>query len=309
MPVKSGSHKSPKGFAAPGTFRGAIGNSRSRNASGGSAATRDREARLLARARSGDRRALEQLLARASEPAWRWSRGFCRNEEDAADLVQDVLHALLRSLARFRGDAALSTWTYVVARRACMRRRQQGARTGSLDAPEAARHRDRPDPSPGPSRRAEHRQLAEHLERAIAELPLPQREVLVMRDVEGLSAAEVAESLGLGERAVKSRLHRARLAVRERLAPFMAGRAEARPARGCPDTARMLSRYLEGELDAATCARMEDHVRGCEACGGTCASLRSVLGACHAYGRAAVPVSLQRAVRAAVARQLADAAH
>jgi len=307
--VKSGSRQTPKGFADPVITPGRAAKSRSRNDSAASARVRAGEARLLERARSGDRRALEQLLERASAPAWRWSRGFCRNEDDAADLVQDVLHALLRSLTRFRGDASLSTWTYVVARRACVRRRQQGARTGSLDAPASARLRERPDPSPGPARRVEHRQLAEHLERAIAALPLPQREVLVMRDVEGLSAAEVGEALGLGERAVKSRLHRARLAMREALAPFVAGRATPAPGRGCPDTARMLSRYLEGELDAATCARMEEHVRGCEACGGTCASLRSVLGACHAYGRTAVPAPLQRAVRAAVKRTLVDAAH
>lgn len=305
--MRGGSPKSPKGFAVPVAAGARTANSRSRNDSELSAQTRAREARLLERARSGDRRALEQLLARASEPAWRWSRGFCRNEDDAADLVQDVLHALLRSLSRFRGDASLSTWTYVVARRACMRRRQQGSRMGSLDAPESARLRERPDPTPGPARRVEHRQLAEHLERAIASLPLPQREVLVMRDVEGLSASEVGEALGLGERAVKSRLHRARLAVRAALAPFMAGRAAPAPSRGCPDTARMLSRYLEGELDAATCARMEAHVRGCDACGGTCASLRSVLGACHAYGQAAVPAALQRAVRAAVQRTVSAA--
>jgi RNA polymerase sigma-70 factor (ECF subfamily) len=293
-----------KGFTDPEGISAPSAKSRSRNDSAAFAAIRAGEARLLERAGAGDRRALEQLLERASAPAWRWSRGFCRNEDDAADLVQDVLHALLRSLSRFRGDASLSTWTYVVARRACARRRSQAARMGSLDAPAAARLREHPDPAPGPARRVEHRQLAERLERAIAALPMPQREVLVMRDVEGLSAAEVGEALGLGERAVKSRLHRARLAVRTALAPYVAGRGAPEPGSGCPDTARMLSRYLEGELDAGTCARMEEHVRGCEACGGTCASLRSVLGACHAYGRRTVPRALQRAVREAVQRTL-----
>ena len=123
-----------------------------------------------------------------------------------------------------------------------------------------------------------------------------------MRDVEGLSADEVAATLGLGVPAVKSRLHRARLALRESLAPYVKGGEAPAPSEGCPETARMLSRWFEGELTASTCARMERHVRGCPACGGTCISLRAVLGACREYGERAVPPELQRAVRAAVKR-------
>jgi RNA polymerase sigma-70 factor (ECF subfamily) len=175
----------------------------------------------------------------------------------------------------------------VVARRACARRRQRGKRQQPLDAPAYAHLRDRPDPSPGPARRVERRELARRLEGAIAELPESQRAVLVMRDVEGLSAAEVGEALGLGERAVKSRLHRARLALRSRLAPYVNGGDAPEPARGCPETARMLSRWLEGELS------------------GACVSLRSVLGACREYGGRAVPRELQRAVREAVDRTAA----
>ena len=62
----------------------------------------------------------------------------------------------------------------------------------------------------------------------------------------------------------------------------------------------MLSRYLEGELDAGTCARMERHVAGCPACGGACSSLRAVLGACREYGAQRVPPELQRAIKDAV---------
>lgn len=298
----SGRHERTRGFAEPDMGVKAARKSLSRIADAAEARS---ETRLVERARAGDPKALEDLLRRASAPAWRWSRGFCRNAEDAADLVQDVLHSLLRSLARFRGDASLSTWTYVVARRACARKRARGRRMGSLDDPEAASLRDRPDPSAGPAHRAERRELGARLESAISALPLPQREVLVMRDVEGLSAAEVGEALGLGERAVKSRLHRARLAVRAALAPYVAGHDAPAPDTGCPRTALMLSRYLEGELDASTCERMEQHVRGCEACGGTCASLRAVLGTCRAHATGPVPLELQRAVRAAVREHLA----
>jgi RNA polymerase sigma-70 factor (ECF subfamily) len=191
------------------------------------------ERRLIAAARAGDARATRELLERAAAPAWRWSHGFCRNRDDADDLAQDVLVALLRSLPKYRGESSLSTWTYVVARRACARRRMRERRQTSLDAPGASHLRDRPDPAAGPARALDRRRLGERLESAIAALPEAQRAVLVMRDVEGLSAAEVGEVLGLGERAVKSRLHRARLALRARLAPHLAERAVLGACRDC----------------------------------------------------------------------------
>jgi RNA polymerase sigma-70 factor (ECF subfamily) len=308
MPTKSESHKTPKGFPAAVVAAGRTRNSRSPNGKAAPAAERAAERKLLLAARSGDRKALGELLLHASAPAWRWSMGFCRDTDDAADLVQDVLHTLLRSLASFRGDASLSTWTYVVARRACTRRRRREQRQRPLDAPAYAHLRDRADGAPGPARRLERSELAARLEQAIGALPDAQREVLVLRDVEGLSANEVGAALGLGVRAVKSRLHRARLALRERLAPYVAGGDAPAPSGGCPETARMLSRWFEGELSAGTCARMERHVSGCPACEGTCTSLREVLGACREYGGRAVPRELQRAVRDAVRKAAAGGA-
>lgn len=259
---------------------------------------RGAEARLIAAARRGDEKALSQLLTLAAGPAERFSRGFCRNPHDAEDLVQDVLATLLKSLDSFRGESSLSTWTYVVAKRACGRMRKRASRMVPL--PEAdATLAGAPDPSAGPARRLERRQLGEALERAIAALPMAHREVLVLRDVEGLPAAEVGAVLGLGERAVKSRLHRARLAVRAQLAPYMGGDAPP-PAASCPDTAHMLSRYIEGELNPAVCARMEEHVRACPSCGEACDTLREVLGACRAYGAAQVSPEVRRAVKQAV---------
>jgi len=235
----------------------------------------------------------------AAGPASRFSRGFCRDPHDAEDLVQDVLATLIRSLDSFRGEASLSTWTYIVAKRACGRLRKRAARQAPL-AEDDATLATTPDPGPGPHRRLERRQLGEALERAIATLPTAQREVLVMRDVEGLSAAEVGEALGLGERAVKSRLHRARLALRAQLAPYVGGGDAPPPAASCPDTAHMLSRYVEGELSPAVCARMEQHVHACPSCGEACATLREVLGACRAYGERPLTPDVRAAVKQAV---------
>jgi RNA polymerase sigma-70 factor (ECF subfamily) len=258
------------------------------------------EARLLAAARKGDARALGELLERASGPAYRFSRGFCRDPHDAEDLVQDVLAALMRSVGSFRGEASLSTWAYVVARRACGRLRKRRSRQTDLDGPSSEPLLA--DVSTEPDRRLERRQLGAALEDAIGSLPAAQREVLILRDVEGLSAAEAGRVLGLGERALKSRLHRARLALRGILAPFVSGHDAPAAGRDCPDTARLLSRFIEGELTPDVCSRLEAHVNGCASCGGACDSLREVLGACRAYGDRPLPADLGRAVRKAIRR-------
>ena len=116
------------------------------------AAERTREARLISAARRGDQDALRQIVELAAGPANRFSRNFCRDPHDAEDLAQEVLATLLRTLKSFRGDASLSTWAYVVARRACGRLRKRGARMETV-APDARSMLAARDPSPGPGRR------------------------------------------------------------------------------------------------------------------------------------------------------------
>lgn len=260
------------------------------------------ERRLLAAARRGDRAALEAVTRRLSGALHRFGRGFCRDPHDAEDVMQDVLVALIESLSRFRGESSLSSWAYVVARNACARRRKRGARVRPLapdDAPDALPLHDR---GPGPDVVAERRQLRADLESAIAALPGALRDVLVLRDVEGLSAAQVGRRLGLGERAVKSRLHRARVALRQVLSPHAP--AATTPGPHCPDVARALSRFLEGELDASACRRLEGHVASCPDCGDVCAELRRALGACSAWREAPAPDAVRRATRAALREAL-----
>ena len=114
------------------------------------------------------------------------------------------------------------------------------------------------------------------LDAAIAELEPIYREVLLLRDVEGLPAAEVAEVLGISVEAVKSRLHRARVAVRERVAPVLAPATLPipQPGPGCQDVVTMFSRRLEGEIDVNACAELEAHLKTCASCRGRCDSLR-----------------------------------
>jgi RNA polymerase sigma-70 factor (ECF subfamily) len=135
--------------------------------------------------------------------------------------------------------------------------------------------------------------------------------VLVLRDVEGLTAPEVAQVLGISVDAVKSRLHRARALMRERLEPLLP--SEEKPALavasgGCPDIVSLFSRHLEGEIGPELCERMERHVAGCRRCDAACNSLKHTLALCRAEPQGNVPSDLQQLVRRAV-RELSAPAH
>ena len=133
------------------------------------------------------------------------------------------------------------------------------------------------------------------------------REVLFLRDVEGLTAPEVAEVLGVTVQAVKSRLHRARLSVREQVAPLL-GVEPAPPAPGtCPDVLTMFSRHLEDEISVDLCAEMERHLTACGRCRGTCDSLKRTLALCRTSGAAVeVPAAVQASVKKALRTFLAE---
>jgi RNA polymerase sigma-70 factor (ECF subfamily) len=279
---------------------------------------RAEERQLVRAATGGDPRAVRRLLDLLSGPIYRFGRGFCRDRHDAEDVMQEVLVSLTRSLPKFRGESSLATWAYTVARHACARQRRKGVhepqRLESLEGGGDRSALQVPDRAQDPQRALERSELRSAIERAIAELPSSQKEVLVLRDVEGLTAAQVGHILGIQERAVKARLHRARVTLRELLAPWAgtgrnrkgARRRAAGPAPGrCPDTARLLSRYIEGELDAAVCARLEGHVSKCANCLEACSTLRGALFACRTWRGAPLPAEIKDVVRRA-ARQAAE---
>lgn len=266
--------------------------------------TRAEERRLLARAKRGDSAALGSLLEALSKPIYRFGLGFCHDPDEAEDLAQDVLLAMTRSIQGLTGDAALTTYAYAAARNACIRRRRRPAgapaRIESLE--DRASRNDASgepaDPGVDPHGRLERRELAKAVRRAIAGLPPSQREVVLLRDVEGLSAKDAAAALRLGTRALKSRLHRGRLALRRALWAYVAPEeTTARRASECPETALYFSRFLEGELTPAVCARLASHVAACPRCARVCRSMRATLGACRRLRDAPAPRA-RRAVRA-----------
>jgi RNA polymerase sigma-70 factor, ECF subfamily len=259
---------------------------------------------LLAAARQGDSAALETLLVRYQPHLYRFGLRMCGNVEDAGDVAQESLISMARSVGDFRGDASVSSWLYTIARRFCIKKRRRSkfapTREESLDAPETDVAQHLADPRPNPEQTATNQELATALTHAIDALEPSQREVLVLRDVEGLSAPEVAKILGISVEAVKSRLHRARVAIREELAPTL-GRSPA-PPRGamCPDVLRLFSQHLEGEIDPSICATMEAHLAQCHHCRDACESLKRTLAICRQLMTPDVPTSVAASVKAAI---------
>ena len=273
----------------------------------GLALTREEERQLLRGAREGDAAAIRRLLERVSPPIYRFGRGFCGDTEDAKDVMQEVLVSLVRSLPSIRGDSSITTWAYTVARRACARQRRRG-RDRELREPESAlEHVAAPeDTTPDPSREAERHEVETAVRDAILLLPPPQREAIVLRDLEGVSAREAARILRVSERALKSRLHRARLAVRDALARSLGEAPPAGVPGSCPDAGRLLSRYLEGELTARTCASMEAHLRTCRSCGRACRALKRSLTLCRRYGSRPLSTAARESLRGAIRGAIAE---
>lgn len=167
---------------------------------------------------------------------YRFAQRLCGSPEDAKDLVQETFLSAYRNLPDFRGESSVSTWLYTIAAHACqrMRRKRKGEPDYklSLDALIPTSDGDMPLQIPGedlsPEARLEFKELRNSLFTAVHKLPKKYRMVLVLRDMEGLSAREVGAVMGLTERAVKSRLHRARLFVRRELSgPQASGKTAA----------------------------------------------------------------------------------
>lgn len=246
---------------------------------------------LLALAREGDRAALEALLARYQPLVHRYASSMCRQPQDAEGVSQETLLAAARSVGGFRGDASASTWLFTIARSFCIKRRRRHS------LPVTPLHESEPAAvAPSPEDSAADQQLHEALIAAIGALDLRYREVLVLRDVEGLSAAEVADITGLSVANVKSRLHRARRSVREAMEGVLGEPALPRGP-DCPDMVALYSRYLEDDLDPAVCARMQEHLAGCSACSRSCDGLKQTLALCRAGPSEPVPERVQAQVR------------
>ena len=163
---------------------------------------------LLTQARAGDLDALEGLLRHCQPDLRRYARRHCHSD-DIDEAVQDALWILSRRLTALRAVAALSSWLFQVVKRACLRMRTRAVEHVELDDSEPELQRDE-------SKAVE---LRIDLAKLLAELPPHYRDVLILIDLQGHSGEEAAAQLAISIEATKSRLHRARMLVRERLCP------------------------------------------------------------------------------------------
>jgi RNA polymerase sigma-70 factor (ECF subfamily) len=181
---------------------------------------------LVNAAREGDVGAFESLVRQYERSVFRIAQHITHNREDAEDVVQDAFLKAYQNLGKFQGQSKFYTWLVRIAvNEALMRlRRRRPERIVSIDediqTDEDSMPREIADWAPNPEQLYKQAELQEILDKTISGLSPGFRMVFVLRDVEGLSTEETAEALGLSVPAVKSRLLRARLQLRERLTKF-----------------------------------------------------------------------------------------
>ncbi len=194
--------------------------------------TGDRDWRLVEALRRRDATAAEQLVATYGDRAYRLAIRITRNGPDAEQTVQDAFWSVVRKIDTFRGQSSLRSWIYrIVANAAYQKLRGRAHRRDEISLDEVlplfhedGRHADPiSDWSASIDDPAVQTELRATLDSAIGELPAHYRAVVVLHDVEGFSMAEVAGSLGITVANAKSRAHRGRLFLRQRLAIFMSG--------------------------------------------------------------------------------------
>jgi RNA polymerase sigma factor (sigma-70 family) len=168
-------------------------------------AMRTDNAELIEQARAGDRQALERLMAVCMPDLQRYARRNCQSD-DIEEAVQDALWILYRNVSGLKSVAAFASWLFQVVRRICLGYARRKRHLVPIDLLPAAAELDQTAADP---------ELRAVLSLILSGLPKPYREAIVLRDIEGLSAEQMADVLGISVEAAKSRLHRSRAMVRE----------------------------------------------------------------------------------------------
>jgi RNA polymerase sigma-70 factor, ECF subfamily len=168
---------------------------------------------LVERAQSGDRDAFEELVRRHADRLYAVVLRFVGDPQEAEEITQEAFLRAWRGIARFEARAQFFTWLYRIGINEAKRRGERQPAISSMPLDEGPAT-DTVDWTEVPETRAQQADLRAALERAVRELPMKYRAPLILRDIEGLSTQEAAAIMDLGEAAFKSRLHRARLAVK-----------------------------------------------------------------------------------------------
>ena len=252
------------------------------------------EQELIRRVRGGDKEAFYGLVRPYARAVSSAVRSVLNNDADAEEAAQEAALKAFLHIEEFRGESKFSTWLVQIAiNEARMKLRKQHRELyQSLDESTADEHgdywpKDFADWREIPIEALQRKELREALSKALASLEPKYRQVLVLRDIQHLSGAETAKALGLSGEAVRTRLHRARLRMRDALAPGFdgawirgRGREKVQPSEAvrlgtdimkvieisCVEVWREISNFLEGSVDPELQARMEAHFAVCSNC-------------------------------------------
>jgi RNA polymerase sigma-70 factor (ECF subfamily) len=184
-------------------------------------AVSDDDRRLIAECLGGRRDAFGELVSRYHARLYNAAVRLVDNPEDAADVVQDAFLNAYQSLHSFKGDAEFFTWLYRIAFNTAISLKRKKRAVVSLDRGGPEGHLDPDDPSEyvRPGAALERTEDETRLHEAMARLSQEHKEVLVLKDIEGMKYEEIAEVLGVPIGTIRSRLHRARLELRDLLGP------------------------------------------------------------------------------------------
>lgn len=184
---------------------------------------------LVERAKNGDIKAFEDLIKTTSGKVYNLGLRLLQNKEDAADVMQETYIAAYENLPKFKGNSSFSTWLYKIATNfALMKmRKEKGRKISEERLKDLSKHLYETtitDWTESPVDYLKQQELKETLNKAIETLPPKYRSVFVLHDIEGLPIAEVADILSISKAAVKTRSHRSRLYLREKLSEYFKGK-------------------------------------------------------------------------------------
>ncbi len=178
------------------------------------------EENLIEQAKTGDKKALTQLVKNYEQTVYNFSFKICRDHDKAENIMQETFYSMVKHLNQFDNKSKLSTWLYRIIANHCLMqaRKEKNRNFVSIDNDESLfEEKYAVDYSRLPTKYTENEELKKILDEAISKLSPDYRMIFLLRDVEGLSTEETAEAAGLTISAVKSRLHRARAFLRNEL--------------------------------------------------------------------------------------------
>lgn len=191
--------------------------------------SREEDAELVRLCKAGDRKAFQKLVERYQRKVYTIAYGVVRNHDDAMDVTQDAFVKVHRYLANFKGDSSFYTWLYRIVVNLCIDRKRKASRAAEVDYDDGLQHGTGFANGPtlasthidSPQKALARKELREHMAIALDKLSPSHREILMLREVEGMSYEDIAETLEIAKGTVMSRLFHARKNFQKALSRYL----------------------------------------------------------------------------------------